>query len=373
MNSTAPSDSGWPQPMMWLVGIGLVLALLVVGRTILMPLAIAVLAWNLLDTVIDSLSRPRWNGWRLPRWLATLVSLALLAIAMTLVVRILASQVDVIAEQWPQYAERLEQILAQIVAYLGDDVAAQFENLLADLNLADAVSGVLGSAGSLLLSLGLIVLYITFLMVERAHLAKKMVALFPDDTRRREMLRIVLLVAASLRRYLWVKTLTSLLTGVASYIVLRLFAVDFAETWALIIFLLNYIPNIGSFLGVVFPTLLALVQFETLLPVLFMTLFLGSIQILVGNVIEPMLMGRTLNLSTFVIIVSLTVWGAVWGIVGLFLSVPMTVMIMIICAHVPNWRPLAILLSEDGELHRETEQRRRRRLSLRWMRRGRLN
>lgn len=340
----------WSGPLQLLIGILALICILVVGRVLLMPLAIAVLLWNLLDTVIHTLSGLRWQRWRIPRALATLISMAVVALGVLIVVRILSSQVDAIAREWPRYVTRLENILADAVAYMGEDVAQQFLSALRSLDLTATVSSVLGSAGSMLISFFLVITYVLFLMVERSHLPDKMVALLPDYQRRREVQRIILLISASLRRYLWVKTVMSIFTGLASYIILRGFSVDFAETWALIIFLLNYIPNIGSILGVVFPSLLALVQFESLFSVLVLSLSLGSVQVLIGNVLEPMFMGRTLNLSSFVIILSLTFWGAVWGVVGMFISVPMTVMVMIICAHVPQWRPFAVLLSENGQL-----------------------
>ncbi|MEO1224292.1 MAG: AI-2E family transporter, partial [Pseudomonadota bacterium] len=149
---------------------------------------------------------------------------------------------------------------------------------------------------------------------------------------------------------MWVKTLTSLMTGLASYTVLRLVGVDFAETLALIIFLLNYIPNIGSILGIVFPAMIALVQFDTLAPFLIATPILIAIQVIIGNLVEPMLMGRSLNLSSFVIILALVFWGVIWGIPGMFLSVPITVVALIVCSHIRGARWIAILLSKDGQI-----------------------
>lgn len=349
-----------PSPLNILIGGMLILTLLVTARAFLIPLAIAVLLWNLLDALIDWFARFHIRKAKVPRWLATLFSIGLVITAGWVVARILSTQVDAIAQEGPRYITRLEQIFAQAMAKIGSDAADQFLQMVQELDLTLALSGVLGSAGSLLINIGLVLIYVVFLMIERRNLPKKMAALFPNDARRREVLRIVLLISANLRRYLWIKTIMSLLTGGASYIVLRLVGVDFAETWALIIFLLNYIPNIGSALGVVFPSLLALVQFDTFFPVIIIAVGLGGAQMFIGNVLEPMFMGRTLNLSTFVIILSLTLWSAVWGIVGMFLSVPITVMLLIICAHVPRWRPLAILLSEDGDLNLEQERRRER-------------
>ncbi len=140
----------------------------------------------------------------------------------------------------------------------------------------------------------------------------------------------------------------SLLTGAISYAVLKALGVDFAETWALMIFLLNYIPSIGSVLGVLFPALLALVQFDTLWQFLIISVLLAGTHIVIGNIIEPNLMGRTLNLSPFVVIASLAFWGMIWGIVGAFLSVPLTTTFVIACSHIRALRWVAILLCANG-------------------------
>jgi predicted PurR-regulated permease PerM len=126
--------------------------------------------------------------------------------------------------------------------------------------------------------------------------------------------------------------------------------VDFASFWAVLIFLLNFIPTIGSIIATAFPSLLALVQFETAGPFFITISILTAIQFSIGSLIEPKLMGNRLNLSPLVILLSLGLWGSIWGIPGMFLCVPITVIIMIICAYFPETRPIAVALSGNGEL-----------------------
>jgi predicted PurR-regulated permease PerM len=126
--------------------------------------------------------------------------------------------------------------------------------------------------------------------------------------------------------------------------------VDFAETWTLLIFLLNYIPSIGSILGVIFTAMLVLLQFDTLWQFFIIAVLLSSAQLIIGNVNEPTFMGRTLNLSPFVVIASLAFWSTLWGPVGAFLSVPLTTTLVIACSHVPSFRWIAVLLSADGQI-----------------------
>ncbi len=164
-------------------------------------------------------------------------------------------------------------------------------------------------------------------------------------------MRVVLgAISASIQRYFVIKLFVSALTAGAAYAVMKFVGLDFAETWAILAMLLNFIPNVGSAVATILPAVVALVQFDTLGPFLIIVLGISAIQIIVGNFIEPQLMGRSLNLSPLVIILSLTFWAFVWGIVGMLLSVPIMVMVLIVCSHVPAWRPVAILLSGDGRI-----------------------
>ena len=142
----------------------------------------------------------------------------------------------------------------------------------------------------------------------------------------------------------------SLVTAALSWAVLALIGCQNASFWALVIFMLNFIPVVGSLLSVVFPALLVLVQFGSFGPFFASLILLTAIQIGVSNVLEPRLMGSSLNLSPMAILVALAVWGGLWGVAGMFLCVPITVIVMIVCAHFQSTRPMAVLLSADGRL-----------------------
>ena len=131
---------------------------------------------------------------------------------------------------------------------------------------------------------------------------------------------------------------------------LLLVGVDFAGFWAFTIFLLNYIPTVGSIIATLFPAVLALIQFDTFAEFFIVLIAVGAIQLVVGNVLEPKMMGSTLNVSPLIVMLSLTLWGSIWGVAGMFLSVPITVIMLIIFAHFEKTRYLAVLLSGDGDL-----------------------
>ena len=118
----------------------------------------------------------------------------------------------------------------------------------------------------------------------------------------------------------------------------------------MIIFLLNYIPTIGSLLGVFFPAVMAILQFGELVPVLVIVGVLGFTQFFIGNILTPRVMGSSLNISPLVVMLSLALWGTLWGATGMVLCVPITVIAMIVFANFDSTRPVAVLLSQDGKL-----------------------
>ena len=346
----------WNLPVLALqiIAFGVVLTALVAGQSFLMPLAIALLVWSLLQAVIERIVDFKIGNLSTPRWLATLIGVGLIVAAFLFVIDILASQADAVAAAWPRYYERLESLFAKAVEWMGQDVADEAQDAVNNIDVSSQLSGFIGSAGSILINAVLVGIYVGFLIAERGFIPRKLAALVPNDGDAKELHNIVSSVGHSVRRYMGVKTIVSVGTALASYLVLKWIELDFAETWALLIFLLNYIPNIGSILAVVFPAILALIQFDTFWPFLVIAVGLTSVHFFIGNVLEPQLMGSSLNLSSFVVIMSLTFWGVVWGLAGMFLAVPITVMLMIVCAHVPSMRWIAILLSRDGELGRIT-------------------
>jgi AI-2 transport protein TqsA len=157
-------------------------------------------------------------------------------------------------------------------------------------------------------------------------------------------------ISVGLQRYIGTKTLVSLLTGILSYAVMKPVGLDFAETWGVLAFTLNFIPTIGSAVAVAIPAIVALVQFETLTPFLIIIVGCGAIQLVVGNILEPKLTGKSLNLSPLMVILALTAWTTLWGIAGALLSVPITVCVLIIFSNIRDTRPWAILMSGDGSI-----------------------
>ena len=301
-----------------IIALGVVLAGLVYGRTFLVPLAISILLWNLLGAMIERFASIRVYEFQVPRWLAAMLGLMAVGFGLYLILSIFLGQFDDVNAAWPHYVARLESIVSNLPQWLGAEQSAKIRTAITEIDLTLRLPGVFASAQSFVVTVLLVVAYVGFLFAESGYMTQKLAAMFPDQHHARVAHGVLTAVSESVRRYIWVKTAVSTLTGVACYMVLRWLGLDFAATWALLIFFLNYIPNIGSIVGVSLPALVALVQFDTLTPFVILVLGLTVINLAIGSVLEPMLMGHTLNMSPFAIILSLTFWGTVWGIVGMF-------------------------------------------------------
>jgi predicted PurR-regulated permease PerM len=317
------------------------------------PLAISILIWSLLEAMIDRFSQLRIGEFRPPRWLAAIFGMAIVGLGIYVVASIILGQIDAVTAASPRYIARLESLVADVTQWLGPEQSAKLRQAIAGIDVTALLPHALASAQAFVVTLLLIVAYVGFLFVESGFMEQKIIAMSPDERSAQQTRQVLAAVSTSVRRYISVKTGVSVLTGVLAYVILRWLGIDFAASWALLIFFLNYIPNIGSTIGVALPALVSLVQFDTLGPFVIVVVGLTAINLAIGSVLEPMLMGQTLNLSPFAIILALVFWGTIWGIVGMFLSVPIMVLVMIVCAHVPSWRWIAVLLSKDGRIEGE--------------------
>lgn len=341
---------GMSKAVQFLIGAAIILAFLVIGRTFLVPIALAVLIVILFQAIVERIMMVHFSGRQCPQWLAVLGAFAIIMVGFWFIVSILSNQASQVVAAAPGYITRFETLISQFLTKIDSNFANDIRKAISSLNIVGQISHIAGSAGNMLLSFVLVALYAGFLIAERAIFPQKLVSLYEGTQYAGQIPDILRAISAGIRQYMWIKTLLSLLTGLISYIVMRSFGLDFAEIFAMLIFLLNFIPNIGATLAVMFPAFLGLVQFSSLSSFFFMTLILIVIQFIVGNFLEPRMMGKSLNLSPFVIVLALTFWGTIWGIIGMFMSVPIMVTILIICAHVPAWHSIAILLSADGDI-----------------------
>ncbi len=330
--------------------VALSIVLLVTGRDILIPLALAVMIWYLIDALVRLFGRIRIGGFRLPDWVNLPAAALAIIVVLVSVGNLISDNIAQVIQAAPGYQTNIENLVARVAAFFGLTEVPQLRQMLGELDLRQLASNFAATATGIVGNAGIILIYVIFLLLEQRTFDQKLSAMFEDSKRESEFRALLQHMQQQIQSYVWIKTLTSLMTGAISFVILTLVGVDFAVFWAFVIFLLNYIPTVGSMLGVIFPALLTLVQFESPVPFVIVVAALGATQFAIGNLLEPRIMGSTLNVSPFVVIVSLVVWGSLWGIVGAILCVPITVIGMIVFAHFEKTRPIAVLLSGNGKI-----------------------
>ncbi len=331
----------------------LIFFVLNVWQNLLIPLVIAIVVWYLIITLATVVSKVPFVGRHLPNSLCFLGAFALCIGAGWVVMAVIRANVNSLVEMAPAYQQRLSHLATEGFQLIGYEQPPDLSDLFGRFDLVTLASSFALLARSIAQNAGIIIIYVLFLLLEYHSFDLKLAALMPNASRLHSARILVQKIATQIQSYLQLKTFTSFLTATCSYIILRAVGVDFADFWAMLIFILNFIPTIGSIIATVFPCLLTLVQFDTLRPFFIVTILLCSVQFYIGNILEPRWMGATFNLSGLVIILSLAVWSQVWGITGMFLCVPIMVIANIILGNFKQTRPIAILLSREGKLTKE--------------------
>ncbi|GAA6158062.1 MULTISPECIES: AI-2E family transporter [Ruegeria] len=316
------------------------------GAAFLIPLTMALL----INVLIIALSDRVIALTRAPVWLANIAGVTVVLAGLFMIMYILGSQATQFARSISDYESQFDGAVNRITGLVGNNVTTFIRDNLINIDMTYVARVLLGSATSLLNQFFLISLYVAFLMAERLAFRKKIRLAAGNPKTGAEFAAVLDAISFSLQRYVGVKTFISLITAGISYSVFRVLGLEYSETWAVLTFALNFIPSIGSIIAVVFPAMIALVQFETIGPFLIIVFGCGTIQFAIGNFLDPAMLGRSLNMSTFLVILALTFWTTVWGMIGAFLSVPLTVCILIVFSHIPALRPIAVLMSLDGRI-----------------------
>ena len=333
---------------------GIILAvfyILSLGRNFFIPLVIAFLAVYLVDILNRLVGRIRLAGHQVPKIVSVIISFAIIFGLGFVLVDIITNNAFHIAAVAPRYQVRLQQLQTQIFATFGIEEPPELAAILRTLDLRTIFSAVARSVADLLEGVTLVVIYGLFILLESRFLSAKLTAVFPNHEQRRRVIHTIQRIDRDIHTYLGVKTAVSLVSAILAYILMRLVGLDFAEFWALLVFILHFIPTIGVIVATICPTLLAAVQFDSLGPCLVVGIGITAIAQFMGNIVEPNVMGETLNLSPLTVIISLILWGTVWGVLGAFLCVPLTVIFVIVMSNFKSTRWISIVLSKTGKLH----------------------
>jgi AI-2 transport protein TqsA len=280
----------------------------------------------------------------LPMWLALTTVVAMVALVGAVIITIIGSSIQSFSLQLPEYQQRLQAELGRLSNWMAAHGLDWYEGELKEsINPGIAlgfVGKVFNGLGSLLADGFLIFLTVMFLLFEGVAIKDKLNVITGKTDSHFDHLNEFL---ESVNKYMAIKSMTSLLTGVLISLLMWLLGVDYALLWGLLAFLLNYIPNIGSIIAAIPAVMLALVTAGPVIALWVVAAYL-LVNTLVGNIIEPKFLGDRLGLSALVVFLSLVFWGWVLGTTGMFLSVPLTMIMKLALDMRPETQWIAVLL-----------------------------
>lgn len=329
-----------------IIAFALVMIMLVQARFILISLAIAIILFSLTSDAINAIS----SRLKVPNWLATTLALAGIALGLLWVSTTIVAQVNEVVVLAISYAERVQTALSVLTERFGADAQDRVMTFLTTFNITGWLRSLASQASGLISGSILVILFVAFMFAERVWFPAKIERLTGSPQQARNVRQIITSIIHRVNRYLVIKTAVSLVTAGLIWLIFVGFGLEMAAAVALLTFVLNFIPSVGSIIATVIAVALCYVLTGDPATALIVGGLCTVVQFIIGNIIDPMLMGQTLRVSSFGIILSLAFWGAIWGVAGMFLAVPIMVAMMIICAHIPWLRPLAIMLSREGTL-----------------------
>lgn len=311
-------------------------------REVIYPFILAIFISYVVDPIIAFLLRLK-----IPKAAAAAIILLGAFVVLSLIGIVVYSSGKTLAAELPRFEQRLTDLTGWLEKGVGGlPLKDQVASYVGKVNLQRAASYVLRALGPVLGLFGKLLILFLFLAVivfGRGRVTAK-VRKFLSPQRAAQVIGALDKINSQVRNYLVIKTVMSLINGLIVWIVLALFGVDFALLFGFLAFLLNYIPNIGSLVATVLRVGFALFQFGTIwTPLWILVITVGTDQVL-GNLVEPRMMGKGLGLSPLVLIFSLVFWGWLWGIPGMIMAVPLVAVIKIVCRNVPSLRPVAVLI-----------------------------
>ncbi len=351
-----PRDAG--KTALLVTAVILVAAALKIAGAVTMPLIVSVFLFLLFNPFLNRLEKMK-----VPRWLGVAIAMLLLLIILLFAGWFFFFTIDRLVQRLPMYIRRFTVIDAWVAEKLDLDAGTSFLTYM-DFDwqgiILSSLSSVSGKAINVISMASLIYIFVLFLLLERQSLIPKLKIAAPGG----KGMRVAVLferVNRQISKYLLLKALISLATGILFYLACLATGLDFAIMWGVLAFILNFIPSIGSIIITIMTIIMALLQFfPNWANIIYVAVLMISIQTVLGNILDPRIQGVQLNLSPFVILVSLSLWGYIWGLAGMFLAVPITSVLQIVCANVQSLKPVAVMIGSGRSYRKVVEEERRR-------------
>lgn len=382
--SSGITNRTWMTAGVWIIATVAIGMVLNQGAKILAPFAMSIFVWLVMEGFARAIRRPFPH---IPNWAAHAFAIAVVAISIIAFASILRGAIVEFTDRAGEYESRINSLIEQTYNTLGlsggppqapapaaatpsgpapahvvepPPMQTGRPPTLSELFYSDTTLGLAQAAANsvsgLIGDIVIIMIYVAFLYVTANSFRGKFDRIFSRQEDRDRAHLVGKDVRRTMEQYLWVQTALSIINTALTYVTLLALGLHNALFWAFVIFVLNYIPTIGSIVAGILPALFAFVQedWPAYMPQdelwCAVAVFFGVAvwQFLIGNFVGPRMMSNRLNLSALVVLLSLAVWGALWGLPGMFLSAPLTVLIMIVLAQIHGARWIAVLMSADG-------------------------
>lgn len=345
----------------FVVVIFIIIVCLKAASTVLIPIVFACFVMLILFPLLEKLDKLHIPYW-ISNTLGLLIFLAFLLVVGSLVFMVIQRLIIGI----PSYGNRLNELDLLITEKVGSFVKfTPGETFLSNMEInwinvaLTSLSNISSQFATIMKNILLIFIFLFFLILERHTFTPKIIEAF-NGTKSKMIVSIAQRTTHQISRYLFIKFTISLITGILFFLTAKVTGLDFAILWGLLSFVLNFIPSIGSLIATILTIIMALIQFAPdWISIIYVAVLTISIQTILGNIIDPRLQGIQLGLSPFILLVSLSIWGYIWGIPGMFLAVPLTSIIQILCANIESLRPIAIILGSGKRIQRQYQNKKR--------------
>jgi predicted PurR-regulated permease PerM len=329
-----------------ITGVAAAVALLHFLASILIPFVIAFVLAVLVNALVRFIQN-RWSA--APSWAVSLLAGLVVIVLASGSIFVIAQGMAQIVSQGPALIARLDQIAVGFGHSLHLKEPLHLSAVVGQVSVADVAGFLLSGMQGLFSGLLLMVVYFGFMLAGRQRIGRKIEAAAGSSSRASAINSTFTSVAGDIETYVWVQTITGTILTVSATVVMLAVGLNNVLFWAIVFFLLTFIPNIGVTIGSIAPSLFALIQFPTIWEAITIFIVIQIVATFVGNFIYPRLQAQTQNIDPVATLLSLAFWTWLWGLPGAFLAVPMTLMAMMVFAQFPSTKWVAALLSNDGK------------------------
>lgn len=353
MSQTEVTKTNGVQSIFYVLGaLALFIGMLVYFQNIIKPFVMAIIIWFIIDKVKSALCRIPFGSRRIPSSAGVVLAVVLILGIFVLIIEALSRNVQSMTTVMPGALDTFKNSFGTLSdGQLNPRFTELTTNALNSFNPSGLIAALADTLTAYVSTFFVVLIYVIFFFIEDANQREKIKKLFPDNHMQLEKLRYNLKkIGGTIQSYIWQKTLISFYTGALSYVVLLVFNVDYAFFWSFLVFILNFIPYIGPLVSSLLPALFAFLFTAELVTILYVFTGLMVIQIILGNFVEPRIMGKGTNLGPVTVIVALAFWGMIWGIAGIVLAIPIASVTVIVLSNIKATRPIAIILSESGDI-----------------------